>query len=317
MFPDLNQRATRLVATAIINAERLRIRASEEDGATLLDFGVSATGGLDAGLLLTRICMADLADIRLVPGSSEITVPAIQVYTDHPVNACLLSQYAGWKIATDDYFAMGSGPMRILARVEEMQEELAKEEEFSTSCVGVLESSSLPTPAAIEKIRETVGSVESLALLTAPTASIAGTIQVVARSVETALHKLHDLRFPVQSIISGSGVSPLPPPARDDLEGIGRTNDAILYGSTVNLWVHCEDDLIQSIGPNVPSSSSGSHGRSFLELFAEADNDFYKLDPQLFSPAVVVFHNILTGRTFKYGFHMPKLLLESFAIHTH
>jgi len=311
MYPELNLRAARLASEAIADAARLRIEVSKYEAATLLDFGVNVPGGIAAGLLLARICMADLADICLVPGTDFPQVPHVQVQTDHPVDACLRSQYAGWKIATDDYFAMGSGPMRILARVEDLQKELG-EEESKTACVGVLESGSEPSAAAIEFIRRAVGNVQELHLLTAPTASISGTIQVVARSVETALHKLHDLNFPLDSITSGCGIAPLPPVARNDLEGIGRTNDAILYGGTVNLWVDCDDDLIETIGPNVPSSASASHGRRFLDLFREADHDFYKLDPKLFSPAEVIFHNARSGRSISFGRKVRDVLEESF-----
>ena len=311
MSLELNQRAARLVSQAVSDAERLRISISRSNGATLLDFGVDVSGGLDAGILLARICMADLADIRIVPGLETPAVPSVQVHTDHPIDACLLSQYAGWKISTDDYFAMGSGPMRVLARVEDIQKELATDESRD-ACVGILESAAEPSPSAIDYIRKLVGVEDGIKLLTAPTASHAGTVQVVARSVETALHKLHDLRFPMKAIISGCGICPLPPVARNDLQGIGRTNDAILYGSTVNLWVNCDDDLIESAGPNVPSSASKSHGQSFLHLFAEADNDFYKLDPKLFSPAVVVFHNMHSGHSFQFGFKVPELMSESF-----
>ncbi len=311
MSLELNQRAAQLVTQAISEADLLRIGVCEKDGATLLDFGVHVHGGLDAGVLLARICMSGLADIRIVPADGQLAVPQVQVTTDHPVAACLLSQYAGWKIATEDYFAMGSGPMRILAGVEDLQKELNATEGRS-ACVGVLESSCLPGQSAIDYIRQTVGQVGELTLATAPTASIAGTVQVVARSVETALHKLHDLKFPLEAIVSGSGVSPLPPVAKNDLQGIGRTNDAILYGATVNLWVDCDDELIESVGPQVPSSSSQSHGRTFQELFAEANHDFYQLDPKLFSPAVVVVHNVKSGRTFVYGRRLPELLQTSF-----
>ena len=311
MSLELNQRAAQLVSEAVAEADRLRIGVSEQYGTTLLDFGVSTPGGIDAGLLLARICLSDLAAVRMIPGDSSLPVPQIQVTTDQPVAACLLSQYAGWKIATDDYFAMGSGPMRILAAVEDLQKQLSCEEDRA-ACVGILESSSLPTHTAIDYMRETTGRVGELALLTAPTASIAGTIQVVARSVETAMHKLHDLQFPVESVVSGHGVSPLPPVAKDDLQGIGRTNDAILYGATVTLWVDCDDALIERYGPSVPSSSSDSHGRTFAELFADAGHDFYQLDPKLFSPAVVIFHNLRSGRSFEYGHCVPELLRTSF-----
>lgn len=313
MSLELNQRAAQLVSEAVAEAERLRVGVSEQYGATLLDFGVDARGGIEAGLLLARVCLSDLAEVTIVPGDGQLTVPQVQVTTDQPVAACLLSQYAGWKIATDDYFAMGSGPMRVLAGVEDLQKELNAQED-SGSCVGVLEASAQPTHAAIEYIRKTTGGSGELALLTAPTASIAGTVQVVARSVETALHKLHDLKFPLEAIVSGTGVSPLPPVAKNNLQGIGRTNDAILYGATTNLWVDCDDELIQSIGPQVPSSSSASHGRTFEDLFAEAGNDFYKLDPALFSPAVVVFNSLTSGRSYKFGHRVPELLQASFGL---
>jgi methenyltetrahydromethanopterin cyclohydrolase len=132
--------------------------------------------------------------------------------------------------------------------------------------------------------------------------------------VETALHKLHELKFPLEALCSGSGFAPLPPIAKNDLHGIGRTNDSILYGATVNLWVRTDDELIESIGSKVPSSSSSSHGQTFLSLFKAANYDFYALDPALFSPAVVVFHNIKTGRTFSFGHRVPTLLRESFGL---
>lgn len=311
MSLELNQRAAQLVSLAVAEADRLKIGVSQQYRTTLLDFGFDAPGGLEAGILLARICMSGLADIQIGPGDGRLPVPQVQVRTDHPVAACLLSQYAGWKIATDDFFAMGSGPMRILAGVEDLQKELDADEGRST-CVGVLESSSMPGQSAIEYIRNTAGEVGELALAAAPTASIAGTVQVVARSVETALHKLHDLKFPLNAIDCGSGVSPLPPVAKNDLQGIGRTNDAILYGATVNLWVNCDDEVIESTGPDVPSCASESHGQTFKQLFAEADHDFYKLDSQLFSPAVVVFHNLQSGRTFEYGRRLPDLLKTSF-----
>lgn len=313
MSLNLNQRAAQLVSEAVAEADRLRITAAEQYGATLLDFGVKVPGGIEAGLLLARICLSDLADVRITPGDDQLPVPRIQVTTDQPVAACLLSQYAGWKIATDDYFAMGSGPMRILAGVEDLQKELNAEED-RTACVGVLEASSLPGHTAIDYIRQTTGQVGDTALITAPTASVAGTVQVVARSVETALHKLHDLEFPLDAVVSGHGVSPLPPVAQDDLQGIGRTNDAILYGATVTLWVDCDDSLIEQYGPQVPSCSSDAHGRTFMELFAEANHDFYQLDPQLFSPAVVVFQNLRSGRTFRFGHCVPELLQTSFGL---
>ena len=45
-------------------------------------------------------------------------------------------------------------------------------------------------------------SAENLTLAVAPASSIAGTTQVVARSLETALHKLHELKFDLNQVVS-------------------------------------------------------------------------------------------------------------------
>ncbi|MEZ6130337.1 MAG: methenyltetrahydromethanopterin cyclohydrolase [Planctomycetaceae bacterium] len=310
---QLNDRTQVLLERILATADLQRIGRSIVDNTTVLDFGVKTCGSLQAGVSLAELCMAGLGTVELQAANATIDLPQVFVRTDHPLHACLLSQYAGWKIATDDYFAMGSGPMRATAASEDLFVEFPVSEHKEV-CVGVLEAGSLPGTSAIAAIRRGVGDVKQLAIAVAPTASLAGNLQVVARSVETALHKLHELHFPVDAIVSGCGTAPLPPVARNDLAGIGRTNDSILYGATVNLWVDCDDDLLADIGPRTPSASSLSHGRPFLELFQEANHDFYALDKALFSPAVLIFHNLKSGRSFRFGKLMPELLHVSFGM---
>src|SRR5204863_6387065 len=138
-------------------------------------------------------------------------------------------------------------------------------------------------------------------LLVAPASSLAGSLQVVARSLETALHKLDELKFNLQQVVSGMGSAPLPPIAADDLQAIGRTNDAILYGGRVVLWVRADDAQLAEVGPKVPSSASSDHGEPFAAIFERYGHDFYKIDPMLFSPAEVVIHNLQSGRTHRFG----------------
>jgi len=126
-------------------------------------------------------------------------------------------------------------------------------------------------------------------------------IQIVARSVETAFHKLHELDFDLSSIKKGVGSAPLPPGTKDDLKALGWTNDSVLYGAEVVLIVDCDDSVIEEIGPGVPSSSSTDFGTPFLEIFERFDRDFYKIDKMLFSPAKVIFENARTGRRFEFG----------------
>jgi methenyltetrahydromethanopterin cyclohydrolase len=80
----------------------------------------------------------------------------------------------------------------------------------------------------------------------------------------------------------------------------------------VHLWVRSDDEQLAAIGPQVPASASRDHGTPFAELFARYDHDFYKIDPHLFAPAEVVFHNLASGRTFAFGSPAPDVLRRSF-----
>ena len=229
--------------------------------------------------------------------------------------ACLGCQYAGWPVSSDDYFAMGSGPMRLYRGREETLIQLNLSESGSGAVVGVLESESLPTASAIELIANQCGvSPTDLHIAVAPSTCIAGSYQVVARSIETAMHKLHELKFDVTKIVSATGTAPLPPPARtgDTVNGIGRTNDAMLYGASVTFWMDASDEEITRVAPEVPSCSSRDYGRPFAEIFKDYEYDFYKVDPLLFSPAVVTIHSLQSGHTWKHGKIATDTLRQSF-----
>lgn len=285
------------------------------NGATVIDAGVQATGSLEAGLLLARICLAGRAEVRLGSGLVDgIGWPQIEVATDEPVAACLLSQYAGWRVSVGNFFAMASGPMRAVAAREEIFQKLGSAEK-ADSIIGVLEAGKLPDESVAEYLADRCGMPPaSVTLFVAPTASVAGSVQVVARSVETSLHKLFELGFDVRRVRHGFGTAPLPPVAKDDLAGIGRTNDAILYGGRVTLWVSGDDDSLRAIGPQVPASAASCYGQPFLDIFKAAGHDFYKIDPLLFSPAEIVFHNVETGGAFRFGSVNHDVLRKSFGV---
>ncbi|AMV36857.1 methenyltetrahydromethanopterin cyclohydrolase [Planctomyces sp. SH-PL62] len=314
MTSTLNARAAQIVETMIAGAEDRRIASHEVDGGGLfLDCGIKARGGLRAGLDLARVCLGGLAEVTIPMGEIDgRAVPLVQVWTDHPVRACLASQYAGWAISEGKYFAMGSGPMRAVRGKEPVFDAIGFREESET-VVGVLETRKAPPPEVVAKIAHECG-VEpwNVTLVAAPTASLAGGFQITARSVETALHKLAELKFDLGRIVSAHGTAPLPPIARDDLAAIGRTNDAILYGARVVLHVTGDDESLQEIGPRVPSSASRDFGEPFAAIFARYNNDFYAVDPHLFSPAEVAFQNLDTGRTHVFGAPRPEIVARSF-----
>jgi methenyltetrahydromethanopterin cyclohydrolase len=309
---NLNARAAQLCQSIIDDAQRLRVAVHRrESGATVIDCGVDAPGGQDAAIALARVCMADLAKIEVTAGSAHER-PQVHVETDQPVLACMASQYAGWEIKADGYFAMGSGPMRAAAAREPLFADL-NYREAPDACVGVLESARLPSDAVCCDIAAKCGiEPNRLTLLVAPTNSPAGMLQIVARSVETALHKLHELKFDLRRIERARGAAPLPPLAKNDLAAIGRTNDAILYGARVELFARGDDESLRQAGARLPSIESADYGRPFGEILAAYDHDFYKVDPLLFSPALATLVNLDTGNSFQFGQLNEEVLQHSF-----
>ena len=309
----LNQRALNLIETTLQDPSCSVITQQLTSGATVLDFAIERSGSISDGIALAKICMADLAEVAITPAdASEIPLPRVNVATDFPVLACMASQYAGWPLAEGEFFAMCSGPARSLRGKEEVLKELDLIHK-SDVAVGVLETSTVPTAEAIVRFaRDCSVSQSQVTLCVARTASLPGTIQVVARSVETAMHKLHELGFDLTAVKSASGSAPLPPIADDDLTALGWTNDAILYGCSVNLSVDTHDETITSILERIPSSSSGDFGTPFLDIFNSYDRDFYKIDKLLFSPAHVVIENLRSGNSFVAGSIQNDILEKSF-----
>ncbi|MCU0960322.1 MAG: methenyltetrahydromethanopterin cyclohydrolase [Pirellulaceae bacterium] len=310
----LNEQATRVVQEVIARADRLRVAVSAPPQACcVIDCGVAVPGGLAAGCYLAEACLAGLGHVQVGPGPDGIwSGPWVTVQTDHPLAACMAAQYAGWPLSYGKYFAMGSGPMRAARGKEPLFERIGCLEQ-ATRAVGILESSGLPPDEVQRDIARQCGvEPENVTLLVAPTASLAGTVQIVARSIETALHKLYELGFDLTRVVAGWGRAPLPPVAADFLTGIGRTNDAILYGARVTLWVRGDDASLCELGPRVPSRASSDFGRPFAEIFDHYERDFYRIDPLLFSPAEVHLVNLDTGRTHRHGQPEAAILATSF-----
>jgi methenyltetrahydromethanopterin cyclohydrolase len=312
----MNERAWALADACVERADEFRVAVHTLScGARVIDAGVTTTGGLGAGRVLAELCMGGLGHVEL----SSMTIsgeswPAVQVWTDHPAEACMASQYAGWAINPEGFFAMGSGPLRARARVEkELFAKLDYAEDASRGVL-VLEGRALPTDEVATWIAAKAGiDPGALTLAVAPTASLAGGMQIVARSIETGLHKMDTLGFDVRKVVSGIGVAPLPPVAKSDMRAIGRTNDCVLYGAHARYTVRADDDELASLAERLPSSSSPDYGTPFHDIFKRYDSDFYKIDPLLFSPAEVWLTSVSTGRTFHAGQLNPGVLRTSFA----
>jgi methenyltetrahydromethanopterin cyclohydrolase len=300
----MNARAVAIAERMMEEPAGLKVQTTTlPNGARVIDAGIAADGGFNAGLLLAEICMGGLGDVEyaeLALGGENW--PGVLVRTDHPAIACMASQYAGWAIQVDKYFAMGSGPLRAHARVEKELFEKIGYEEKADRGVLVLEGRTPPTTEVAAWVAKKAGLDPSgLIFVIAPTASIAGGTQISARILETGLHKMETLGFDVRKIVSGFGTAPLPTVAKNDLRAIGRTNDCILYGGRAHYIVRAEDDELAALAPKVPASASKDYGTPFFDIFERYDKDFYKIDPLLFSPAEIWLTSSKSGRTFHAG----------------
>ncbi|CAN7442155.1 methenyltetrahydromethanopterin cyclohydrolase [Variovorax paradoxus] len=307
---SVNLLARPLVERLLADADALGLQVRrDESGARIVDAGIEARGSVAAGLQIGEICMGGLGHVNLRSGGAAEGWPTwLDVRSSQPVLACLGSQYAGWSLsATKEetggkkFFSLGSGPARALAVKEKLFAELGYRDHAPCGVL-VLEVDRAPPKIVIDKLLRDCGlAAEALTLILTPTTSLAGTTQVVARVLEVALHKAHELGFALANIVEGAGTAPLPSPSADGVEAMGRTNDAILYGGRVHLTVRGDDTAARELARALPSRNSRDHGRSFAEIFKEVEYDFYKIDGALFAPAEVWVSNIDSGNTWHGG----------------
>jgi len=302
-WPSVNRLTNPLVKSLVDNASNLRLGVSKSaNGATIVDAGIQHAGGLEAGRLIAEICMGGLGHVNLQSSNTFPHWPwLLSVHANNPVLSCLGSQYAGWSLAHEKFFSLGSGPGRAIAAREELYKELGYKDQADEACL-VLESDKVPPVEVIDKVsRDTGIAPEKLTFILTPTRSLAGAVQIVARVLEVAMHKVHTLHFSLDHIVDGMASAPVPPPAPDFLIGMGRTNDAILYGGHAHLFVKGTDEAAAKLAQELPSSSSRDYGRPFAEVFKSVNMDFYKIDPMLFSPAAVTVTALESGKSFTGG----------------
>jgi methenyltetrahydromethanopterin cyclohydrolase len=315
---SLNMLAGALADRMIEEAAPLRIGVTTgARGETLIDCGTAHVGGIEAGLRMAAICMGGIGTATLSSSESAPRWPwHVLVRTSDPVTACLASQYAGWALKSEgegqNFFALGSGPARALARREAIFDDL-EHQESADRAVLVVEGDAPPPAPVIDKVAADCGiPAERLTVLFAPTRSLAGSVQVVARVVEVALHKAHALHFPLERIVDAVGSAPLSPPHPKFTTAMGRTNDAIIFGGRVHLFVSGPAEEAEALAVGLPSFKSRDYGAPFADLFKRAGNDFYAIDPMLFSPAWVAVTAVETGDTFRAGTIAADLLDASF-----
>ena len=317
-LPSLNALTAPLVESLVFNAAALRLYVTHLDnGCRVVDAGITVPGGLEAGRLIAEICMGGLGSVKLRSSTNFRNWSwHLDVHSTNPVLSCLGSQYAGWSLSHGEgkniFNALGSGPARAIGSSEVLYEELGYRDSAEQAYI-VIETDKIPPVEIANKIAEKCNiSASALTIILTPTSSLAGSAQIVARVLETALHKAHSLHFPLENIVDGAGSAPICPPSKDFLTAMSRTNDSILFAGQIKLFVEASDDDAKELANKLPSSSSKDYGRPFGEIFKDVDYDFYKIDPMLFSPAQVAVSSLSTGHTFHAGKIDLDLLDKSF-----
>ena len=241
---------------------------------------------MEAGRVISEICLGGLGRVHILNTLQNNEWPlTVHVNTNDPVIACLGSQYAGWSLSSKQdnskFNALGSGPARSLALKEPLFDDIKYSDKSDKTCI-VMEVDAFPPNDIIEKIaNDTKIETKNLTIIITPTSSIAGNIQVVSRVLEVALHKAHELKFPMTEIIEGFGSSPIPPTSPDFLTAMGRTNDAIIFAGITQLFVNTSDENAKELCQKMPSSTSNDYGKPFADIFRDYEYDFFKIDANL------------------------------------
>ena len=325
----MNELAKQIVDNIIQNKEIYNAEIFNLDnGSTLLDMTKASWIG---GKLVGEICMGGLGTVELSSYNLDgHYIPSVNVYTSEPIISCMASQLAGWNVKLKKevekegqmkkkviFQSLGSGPARAKSKVEKIFEELDYTDD-SNCAVIVFETPKLPNEEVMDIVANKCRvDPNNTYAVCAPTACLTGSIQVAARIVETGIHKLHEIKFPIDVINDGYGTTTIAPIAKDDLGAMGRTNDSIsaagLTYYTINVENDKEEELFELL-KKAPASTSPSYGKPFLETFKAANYNFYDIDPGLFAPAKYTITNIKTGNSLTVGKVNHELLKQSYGL---
>jgi methenyltetrahydromethanopterin cyclohydrolase len=308
---SINRMAIELIDEAIDFAEELRVVPHElESGATVLDFGVDAPGGIEAGMLLAEVQTAGLSTVQTrMDDVAGAPTPHVELQTDNPALSLLCSQKAGWELTFEDppYDGLGAGPARALVAEEDEFHELEYFDEFDLTVLSV-ESIDLPGDRIAEHVAEQAGVEPSGVFLPAyATGSTVGSVTAAARAAELAVFRLFELGYDVRNVQSAFGSAPIAPVSYDESVAMARTNDAVAYGGEVHLTVAEDFEEFD----RVPSSAREEYGTPFEDIFDDAGWDFYEVPETIFAPASVTV-DVVDGPTHVLGETDEEILAESF-----
>ncbi|OYT25959.1 MAG: methenyltetrahydromethanopterin cyclohydrolase [Thermoprotei archaeon ex4572_64] len=304
MSLSLNKRALKVIERILSHEREYGVKVHQIDGSTVIDAGVEIFGTYELGVEISKICLACLGDVKL----SEIEIcsisfPKIEVHTNYPIEACIISQMAGWNLKLSNFQANVSGPGKVLARKPKKIFEKFQYFEDSDEAVLVLETSKIPNSEVVDYLANTCKVLKSnLYIITTSPTSLSGITQICARIVEVAILKLLNMEFPLRNIIYSFGSCPIPYPVPNYLTSSGLANDFIIYAGKVTLMINHDDSDLKNLCSELVSSASSGYGVLLSEELERVGEEFlYKIDPKIFSPSQVQIYSLKTGKVYSAG----------------
>jgi methenyltetrahydromethanopterin cyclohydrolase len=315
---SINKEAMKTIRLIIDDADALGVLVEQlSNGTTVIDMGLRAKGGWRAAKLYTLVTIGGLGEVsyeRFDVGGRMLS--AVRVMIDHPIEGCVASQIAGWRLESPgkEHAAILAGPGRALntASLDHYFEWTDYRDRHHESVVAI--QASEPITVAMANLIAESCEVDpgDLYVLIAPNRSLVCAVQVAARIVEQTLHRLAEEGMDLRTLRYAYGFGVVPPLVDDDLISMGRINDSLLYGGIANIAIEGTDEQCEELAPKVISSACEVYGRPFLEIYEDAGRDFYEIPIELHSPAAVHLNNLTTGRTFSAGRINYDVLAESF-----
>lgn len=315
---SINRQTMKVVRAILANPAAVGALVSRlENGATVIDMGQQAPGGWVAGRYYTLVTLGGLGEVSYETFPYPINgvrLPAVRVMVDQPLLACVASQIAGWRLEAGDFAPILAGPARALnSSPDQHFAHISYRDRYHEAVIAIQTAEPVRVSWAGAIAAACGVNPEDLYILVASNSSQVCAVQVSARIVEQAIHRLEEEGLPLETIQSAQGFCVLPPLVDDELEAMGRINDALLYGGEATFYLrHNDDSFVAELARKVVARASSAYGRPFIDIFTEAGRDFYQIPLDLHSPAVVHLNNLTTGVTHSAGEINQDLLSQSF-----
>ncbi len=312
---SVNAQAMKIVREILEAPDALGVGVSRlPNGTTVIDMGQQAPGSWSAARYFTLITLGGLGEVSYESFAiGAARVPGVRVMVNRPLEACMACQVAGWVLASEPDAPVLSGPARALnTRPDHYFDHTAYRDHASEGVVTVQMTRPV-TEEMAQRMAQACGlKPENLYILSSRHACLISTVQVPARVVELTMHRLALEKFDLGTIKHASCLAPVPPLVHDELAAFGRINDALIYGGEAHLYVEASDELLSAIVPKVVTAASRIGGRSFSQLYREANYDFHAIPADMHTPAILHMTNLASGRTYSAGQFDYEALTRSF-----